>query len=421
MRGKSVSHLGFFCLAGRGHLYPATALGRRLRSDGFQVTMFCRPIGRAIVRASGLRFKPLFDISHQTRSVPVEIIPRYMGPHPIKAISTHARAVLTSGLESLADEKLDALLVDQADLAAGSVAEALGIPFISIALLPPVYLNDDTPPFIFGWCPRSDRSDSSRNRRGNNVMERLFASTVEEVNLFRRDHGLNTAKGINELFSRLAIVTQLPGFFDFPRTMNTPPIFYCGRFYDEAVRSQVAFPWSQLDGRRLVFACMGTARTSPERIVEAIASACAPLDVQLVISLGGMSLTPDMFRHLAGNPIVVHFAPQPDVLKRASLCITHGGINTVLESVDLGVPIVAIPITDDQPGVAARVAWKQIGFSIPARRATVEGLRTAITSALASDLIFRNVAKLGAKSRNIDGLKLASQSIQVALEAGPPS
>src|SRR4029077_12592824 len=54
-------------------------------------------------------------------------------------------------------------------------------------------------------------------------------------------------------------------------------------------------------------------------------------------------------------------APQLELLERAALCITHAGLNTVLESLSQGVPMVAIPIGYDQPGVAARIAYHGVG------------------------------------------------------------
>jgi zeaxanthin glucosyltransferase len=46
---------------------------------------------------------------------------------------------------------------------------------------------------------------------------------------------------------------------------------------------------------------------------------------------------------IPASAIVVSKAPQIELLKRAELCITHAGINTTLESLALGVPMVAIP------------------------------------------------------------------------------
>ena len=41
--------------------------------------------------------------------------------------------------------------------------------------------------------------------------------------------------------------------------------------------------------------------------------------------------------------------PQLDLIKRASAVITHAGLNTVLESLSEGVPLVCIPLGNDQP------------------------------------------------------------------------
>ncbi len=49
-----------------------------------------------------------------------------------------------------------------------------------------------------------------------------------------------------------------------------------------------------------------------------------------------------------------------------------------LESLSNGVPMVAIPIANDQPGVAARIAWTETGEFVRLSRLSVPKLRTAI-------------------------------------------
>jgi len=63
---------------------------------------------------------------------------------------------------------------------------------------------------------------------------------------------------------------------------------------------------------------------------------------------------------LAGEPIVVEFAPQLELLKRAALCITHAGLNTALECLSNGLPMVAIPITNDQPGLQPELNGREL-------------------------------------------------------------
>ena len=76
--------------------------------------------------------------------------------------------------------------------------------------------------------------------------------------------------------------------------------------------------------------------------------------------------------------IVVPFAPQLDLLRRAALTITHAGLNTALESLTQGVPMVAIPITNDQPGVASRLEWLGVARVVPPARLTAQRLRASV-------------------------------------------
>jgi UDP:flavonoid glycosyltransferase YjiC (YdhE family) len=93
---------------------------------------------------------------------------------------------------------------------------------------------------------------------------------------------------------------------------------------------RTVFPWQRLDGRPLIYTSMGTLRNRLQKIFETIAEACAGLDAQLVLSLGSRDDVPA--GAFAGAPVVVPFAPQIDLLKRAALTITHAGLNTALES-----------------------------------------------------------------------------------------
>jgi UDP:flavonoid glycosyltransferase YjiC (YdhE family) len=73
----------------------------------------------------------------------------------------------------------------------------------------------------------------------------------------------------------------------------------------------------------------------------------------------GEQVDPEQIGLVPTNAIIVKQARQLELLKRTWICITHAGLNTVLESLAQGVPQLAIPITYDQPGVAARIAHKE--------------------------------------------------------------
>jgi UDP:flavonoid glycosyltransferase YjiC (YdhE family) len=66
---------------------------------------------------------------------------------------------------------------------------------------------------------------------------------------------------------------------------------------------------------------MGTLQNRVSHAFREIARACEGLDAQLVISLGG-GKSPEEIGALPGNPIVVPFEPQLDLLARAVLSPT---------------------------------------------------------------------------------------------------
>jgi MGT family glycosyltransferase len=105
---------------------------------------------------------------------------------------------------------------------------------------------------------------------------------------------------------------------------------------------------------------MGTLQNQVQEVFREIAEACNGIDAQLVIDLGGGS-TPEQTGPLPGNPIVVQMAPQLELLACAFLVITHAGLNTAHKSLSFGIPMVAIPVGNDQPGVAARLKWLGVG------------------------------------------------------------
>jgi UDP:flavonoid glycosyltransferase YjiC (YdhE family) len=103
---------------------------------------------------------------------------------------------------------------------------------------------------------------------------------------------------------------------------------------------------------------MGTIQNGNADVFRTMAAAVAKNDAQPVISIGSV-LRPEQIGPVPKNTIVVNHAPQLELLKKASVCITHAGFNTVLEALTQGVPQVAIPVTHDQPAVAASIAAHQ--------------------------------------------------------------
>src|SRR5262249_8182355 len=207
-----------------------------------------------------------------------------------------------------------------------------------------------------------------RNRLGNATAEWLFSGVLRTINRQRREWGLPPTRGFNALFSGLAQVAQLPAALELPGRILPPHVHHSGPWIATAARAPVDFPWSRLDpARLLVYVSMGTLQNGLLRTFRMIAEGCAGLGLQLVISMGG-GQDPALLRDLPGDPVVVGYAPQLELIRRSALTVSHGGLNTVLESLAEGVPTVVLPVTYDQPGGGARVEWSGGGRAIPGGR-----------------------------------------------------
>jgi UDP:flavonoid glycosyltransferase YjiC (YdhE family) len=123
------------------------------------------------------------------------------------------------------------------------------------------------------------------------------------------------------------------------------------------------------DNRKLVYASLGTTFNNNFEVFEKIVNACrfseddfvGASNIQVVVSTGKMVY--EKFQEkiksenyvLPKNVLLQEFVPQLEVLKRASLFITHAGMNSASESIRYAVPTICLPLFVDQPLVAVRL------------------------------------------------------------------
>jgi zeaxanthin glucosyltransferase len=115
------------------------------------------------------------------------------------------------------------------------------------------------------------------------------------------------------------------------------------------------------------------------------------------------------------NAVIVKRAPQLELLRQASVCITHAGLNTVLESLAQGVPQVAVPVSYDQPGVAARIVDKQTGVVTSLDKLTAEHLSTLLSQVLNGSTYRDNARKLQKAIAKTNGLSAAADLVEESL------
>jgi MGT family glycosyltransferase len=407
-----------------GHYYPLTALGRRLQSRGHEVVYFQVADLERPIRAAGLQFRQIGreDFPPGSLRARDEEVSKLKGLAALRCglrgIERKAMMLFRDAPAAIRDEGIDALIVDQIEMAGGTVAEYSGLPFVSAAAALPVNLDTSVPPCTLPWSHRVGVGARFRNWAGNAAFEWIFSGVRGTINRQRRAWGLPAVQGLNGTFSGLAQVAQLPAALELPGRRLPPGFRHTGPWTDAAGREPVDFPWERLDpSRRLVYASMGTLQNGILQTFCMMAEACAGLDLQLVISLGG-GQDPSLLGHLPGDPIVVGYAPQLDLIRRSALTISHGGLNTALESVAEGVPMVVLPVTYDQPGVGARVEWWGVGRSVPVGRLTIARLREAVRIVFGNPAYCQRASRLQSSIQATDGLNQAAEVIEAAFGMG---
>jgi zeaxanthin glucosyltransferase len=414
-----MSHFGVLSYKGTGHLNPLIALSRQLAARGHRVTFFQTPELDTQVRQCGLEFSPIGGrssgeneyLDNQNKKLSGVAGLRYS----IGRIVRDMEIFFKEAPLALVRAGVDALIVDEIALSGPTIAQMLQLPYFVVSTSVPLNFGWTAPPRSAEWEPSTIRFSRRQNMLLQVSVSHMGGPIRRRLDDCRLRVGLGPIRESRKGSYELAHITQLPECFDLPRSELPSNFYYTGPFVNEAARTSVEFPWSSLDGRPIIYASLGTAKKNRSTIFRLIAEACQALNLQLVISLGGQ---PDleMLDGLPGQPLVVRYAPQLELLKKAEIVITHGGLNTVLETLMEGKPMIAIPMAHDQPAIAARLAWLKIAEVLPVDGLSEEQLRLALLKLL-NNASYRDAAiEAQAKIRSVRGLERAVEVIEEALE-----
>jgi zeaxanthin glucosyltransferase len=419
--------IGFISMPLTGHLNPMIALARKLQSRGHEIVFIGVPDVGPTVRAAGLNFVSWCEEEFPAGSCAVALAPvaKLHGTEATRwTIAGAGRAFFQAASKQLpraiAETRVEALVLDTIHMYLEVVPMSLGIPYAHVWAILNIDFSGATPPSVVPGLYEATPAGRARNldnlKKSDNAFFGLVQPLAEEY--AERAGLILDWSDPPATVSRqaAAIVSQTPKEFDLPGIPWPSQFHYAGPFLDGAGREPIPFPWQRLDGRPLIYASLGTLVNGMTSIYRTILAAVGRmLETQVVLTKGN-NLELNDLGPIPPNVIVVDKAPQLELLQRSVLCITHAGLNTALESLAQGVPMMAIPISYDQPGVATRIAHHGVGEFIEVDNLTIDGLHELIQKILHTPAYrekaqyFRNVI---AKR---PGLEVAAQAIEHAFE-----
>src|SRR5215813_9549867 len=418
--------VGFISLPVFGHLNPMTALARELRSRQHEVVFISLLDTEPFVsRIAKLPFLPCCETdlpSGAMKKVAQQISLRQGHEaleFTLRAIASMTNSLLDSLPGILEQAKIDALVLDTYHFYMELVPIRLGMPYVHVSNALHFDYSGYTPLCIYDWPHERTAEALTRNRKGvASFMELLRRSNPKAVQ-YAKQAGIKLNS--DNTISKLTWITQMPKEFDFESSHWSSTLHHTGPFLDPAAKMKEDFPWEQITGQPIIYASMGTLQNGVASVYHEIVTAVEKRkDTQLVLSIGDhvdrkqIGSSPD-------NAIVVNHAPQFALLQRASVCITHAGLNTVLESLLSGVPQVAIPVTHDQPGVAARIADKKTGVVMPLKDLNASRLGLLLDEALTDSVYRENARYFQKRLAESSGLSLAAELLENAFGLTKPS
>ncbi|HKS04373.1 MAG TPA: nucleotide disphospho-sugar-binding domain-containing protein, partial [Chthoniobacterales bacterium] len=332
----------------------------------------------------------------------------------LRAIASMTDSLLDSLPGILEKAEIDALVLDTYHFYMELVPIRLGMPYAHLSNALHFDYSGYTPLCIYDWPHERTSEALTRNRKGVARFMEILRRTNPRAVQYAKQAGIELNSDGYNTISKLAWITQTPKEFDFESSHWSSTLHHTGPFLDPAGRMKEDFPWEQITGQPIIYASMGTLQNGVASVYHEIVTAVEKRkDMQLVLSIGNQ-VDRKQIGSLPGNAIVVNHAPQFELLQRASVCITHAGLNTVLECLLNGVPQVAIPVTHDQPGVAARIADKKTGLVMPLKDLNASRLELLLDEAFANATYRDNARHFQKGLAKYSGLSIAAELLEDA-------
>ena len=435
----------FLNVPGHGHVNPTLAVARELVQRGEKVIFYLTDEFRAAIEATGATFRGYQ--SHMGRLGALSsAAPESMAENPLPfALMDESEAVLPQVTDRIRADQPDIILYDVMSFWAKIVVRALHVPAI---LTRPTFASDgmpgrmmaagaggNTPGMTGGNRPSAGAQPGAgappsrgaaggpapmggpgpgMTMPGQGSMPDFFAGFRQidgRLAALCRAHGVEPFTGLEAFFGSEALnIVFIPKEFQPGGETFDPQRFV---FVGPSIQPRFEgsnFPFEQLTGRTTLYISLGTVFNNQATFYNMCFAAFKDEPWQIVLSTG-RQLDPTTLDPVPSNFLVRPHVLQLEVLQHTSLFITHCGMNSVMESLYYGVPMVGIPQMAEQMITARRIQELGLGTALDANVLTVEQLHETIKTALSNSHYRTNAQAMQQHVRNAGGYKRAADAI----------
>jgi rhamnosyltransferase subunit B len=351
-----------------GDVHPVIGLGKALKARGHRVTVVTNEIFSVPVRASGLEF---IALGSKAEAMEAMSDPRLW--HIRRGLETVVEHGIIPNLRRLYDviaaNRDSSTVVAATSLCLGArvAQEKLGIPTATLHLSPAVFrsLVDNGKLGSLDLGPGKPR-----------ILKRAFfwiADTVfidrmigPSLNAFRSTLGLPPVRGIFRSYinSPQLVLGLFPEWFappqvDWPKNSHLPGFV----LHDDDGRAALPAEAEEFlqSGPPPLLVTPGSAAMDRDRFFETTVEACRELGTRAMLVTNHPGQIP---ANLPGNIRAFSYLPFSRVLPRCSAIAYHGGIGTLAQAVNAGVPHLVVSNGFDQPDNGQRIERLGLGRTI---------------------------------------------------------
>ena len=380
----------FFCIPAHGHTNPTLGVVRELVSRGHQVWYYSYSFLREKIEAAGAIFVSCDDYNIEQKLSPADSA--RMGKD--LAFSTRILTDTTLALDDkvCADMKLlkpDCIVADSMAIWGKAVALKLNIPFVS-----------STTTFAFNQASAKIMKQSI-----GEMMKMLFALPKVQKDVRRLQKKGYPVKNILDILQNdnqtHTIVYTSPEFQPCAETFSDRYVFV-GPSIRPVMQS------IEKTREKLIYISMGTVNNNLLSFYKTCLSSFENTPYQVILSVGNL-VSLNEFGKLPEHISVFSHVDQIAVLKKADIFISHCGMNSVNESLYFGVPLIMLPQTSEQSGVAERVS--QLGAGIRLHKPDADAIRNAVEKIFADGSYKQNACKISDGFQKCSGVKGAADKI----------